>query len=137
MLLPACARGLLEARKTKAKFSFRTYMVDLVQLLKESMTGNGSTACLVCLSQALGNLLMQSKFALDFGEVFAKLSTEPRPVKAKPRTKEIKSSADLLRKAERVLSNPGGGGQFRLLLEAQKQDCKQQQLDILGHFSEQ
>ena len=34
------------------------------------MTGDAATACFVCLSQAPNNL-MQSKFALDFGEAVA------------------------------------------------------------------
>mmetsp|Transcript_47838 Transcript_47838/g.144696 ORF Transcript_47838/g.144696 Transcript_47838/m.144696 type:complete len:348 (-) Transcript_47838:2931-3974(-) len=134
MMLSACARGLVESRrKPGAKFSFRTYMVDLVQLLKESMTGHASTACFVCLSQTPDNLT-QSKFALDFGEVFAKLSTKPRPAKARSRTKLVKSSAALLREAERMLSNPGGGGSYRVMRQAQKRDC-QQQLDLLRRFS--
>ena len=39
MMLSTCARGLIDARRRKAvkTFSFRTYLVDLVQLLKESM----------------------------------------------------------------------------------------------------
>jgi hypothetical protein len=59
MMLSSCARGLVEARRKgqMKTFSFRTYLVDLVQLLKESMTGAASTACFVCLSQAPANLM--------------------------------------------------------------------------------
>lgn len=46
------------------------------------MTGDAATACFVCLSQAPTNLV-HSKFALDFGEVFAQLSA-PRPRATKP-----------------------------------------------------
>ena len=105
MMLSACARGLNEARrKGKMKsFSFRTYLFDLVQLLKESMTGDASTACFVCLSQAPANL-MQSKIALDFGEVFAKLSNKPLQTRPQPFSKLVKQASGLLREADKVLS---------------------------------
>jgi hypothetical protein len=128
MMLSACARGLAEARrkKTTSTFSFRTYMVDLVQLLQESMTGDASTACFVCLSQAPDNL-MQSKFALDFGEVFAKLVNQPRRVKPQCCAALIKSVEALLGEANKVLDNSGGGrDRFRVMREAQKFDCLQQ-----------
>ena len=125
-MLSACARALVEARRRKTKISFRSYMVDLVLLLQESMTGDASTACFVCLSQARANL-MQSKFALEFGEVFAKLCCKPRRVKEQARAKLVHAATALLHDADRVLSGSGGGGStFRAMREAQKRDCEQQ-----------
>merc|ERR1712113_1120327 len=72
-MLSACVRELVASRKNKTKFSFRTYLFDLVMLLQESLTGSALTAIFVCLSQAPDNLT-QSKFALDFGEVFSQLT---------------------------------------------------------------
>ncbi|KAK3234898.1 hypothetical protein CYMTET_54874 [Cymbomonas tetramitiformis] len=103
MMLSSCARQLVEARrKRKMKsFSFRTFLVDLVMLLKESMTGTASTACFVCLSQAPANL-SQSKYALDFGEVFANLSMRPEARPREPRKKLVRATRELLQEAEKV-----------------------------------
>ena len=124
-MLGACVRALIEHRKkkSKGKFSYRAYMVDLVQLLQESLSGTASTACFVCLSQAPDNLT-QSKFALDFGETFAMLSTRPQRTKPTPRAKLAKPAEKLLGEAEAVLAR-GGGGKFRAMREAQKRDCEQ------------
>ena len=78
-MLSACARGLVQARRAKTIFSFRAYMVDLVILLQESMTGEAATACFTCISQAPKNL-QSSKNALDFGKTFAKLYNKPKQV---------------------------------------------------------
>lgn len=132
MMLSSCARALVEARKKgqMKSFSFRTYLVDLVQLLKESMTGTAATACFVCLSQAPANL-QQSKFALDFGEVFARLSSRPTPQPAVPRSKLEKDARALLLEAERVLATPQQGGKFKIVRMAQKRDCEQL-LELFG-----
>ena len=45
----------------------------LVPLLADSLTGDALTARFVCVSQAPDNV-MQSKIALEFGEVFSKLT---------------------------------------------------------------
>merc|ERR1719482_277436 len=76
-MLSTCVRDLVAARKSKKKFSFRAYLFDLIMLLQESLTGSAYTAIIVCLSQAPDNLT-QSKFALDFGEVFSHLPS-PQP----------------------------------------------------------
>mmetsp|Transcript_17866 Transcript_17866/g.29785 ORF Transcript_17866/g.29785 Transcript_17866/m.29785 type:complete len:444 (+) Transcript_17866:145-1476(+) len=133
MMLSSCVRGLVEARRkgTAHTFSFKAYLGDLHQLLKQSMTGEASTACFVCLSQAPDNL-MQSKFALDFGEVFAKLSMRPVRQKQQPRTKLIREATAMLSEAERVLSN-GGGGRYKMMRIAQSQDARQQ-LALLQQF---
>ena len=57
--LSACARRLVEEqRKNGAKnFSFKAFIVDLVPLLQESMSGEALTACFVCMSQAPDNVM--------------------------------------------------------------------------------
>ena len=91
--LSACARRLVEEqRKNGGKnFSFKAFIVDLVPLLQESMSGEALTACFVCMSQAPDNV-MQSKIALDFGEVFAKLN--PRPPRQAAAVKRAKLVAE-------------------------------------------
>mmetsp|Transcript_30270 Transcript_30270/g.70694 ORF Transcript_30270/g.70694 Transcript_30270/m.70694 type:complete len:440 (+) Transcript_30270:372-1691(+) len=127
MMLSTCARQLTQARRSKGGgkgFSFRAYMVDLVQLLQESMSGDASTACFVCLSQAPANLT-QSKFSLDFGEVFSRLSTQPKRRRPQHRAALARSASKLLLQAEDVLKS-GGGGKYRVMREAQAFDCRQQ-----------
>ena len=69
MQLSRCVRELVQYRKhgSRGKFSFSSYMVDLVFMLSESMTGAAHTAIFVCLSQAPANN-MQTSNALEFGE---------------------------------------------------------------------
>ena len=57
--LSTCARNLVaEQRKNGAKnFSFKAFIVDLVPLLQESMSGEALTACFVCMSQAPDNVM--------------------------------------------------------------------------------
>merc|ERR1740121_10121 len=86
MMLGQCVRAYVEAKRQGKKISFRAYLFDLVLLLQESITGHALTACFVCLSQAPDNTL-QSKYALDFGEVFAQLCfrsrrCDPEPLQA-------------------------------------------------------
>lgn len=126
MMLSSCARQLVEARRKRntSSFSFRTFLVDLVMLLKESMTGTAATACFVCLSQAPPNL-MQSKFALDFGEVFAQLSSRPTPLPPKPHAKVRQATLVLLREAEKALGSSNSKNKFQVIRAAQKRDCEQ------------
>jgi len=72
------------------------YIGDLVPLLTDSMTGDALTALFVCVSQAPDNV-MQSKIALEFGEVFSKLSMGKKQQKEEPRGKIVK---ELLAKQE-------------------------------------
>ena len=134
MMLSSCARQLVDAqRKGKASsFSFKSFIVDLVLLLKESMSGEAATACFVCLSQAPDNL-MQSKFALDFGEVFAKLDPRPRRVKPVPRAVLFKEATSLYAEAKAALGSGNGGGKYRMMRIAQ-QRAGEQALDVLARF---
>ena len=86
--------------------------------------GDAATACFVCLSQAPDNLT-QSKFALEFGETFAKLVTSPVRVKPVPRAKIEKEAGALLKEASAVLATPSQGGKFAGMRVAQKNDCEQ------------
>ena len=135
MLLSSCARALLEARRRKRPFSFRAYLHDLPLLLQDSMTGAAATACFVCLSQAPDNTL-QSKYALDFGEVFAKLSAKPVRAPAVPLTKILKPLTGLLTEAERKLAGPGpksGGNRYAMLRLGQAKHCEQR-LAVMKRF---
>jgi hypothetical protein len=128
-MLGQCARQLVEARrkggaKAVKTFSFRAFIGDLVPLLSESMIGDAATACFVCLSQAPDNLT-QSKYALEFGEVFSKLVTIPRRLPAVPRANIEKEVVALLKEAKKVLATPSGGGKVKSLREAQVRDCEQ------------
>ena len=127
---------LLQAlRKDGARnFSFRSFIVDLVALLQESMTGDAATACFVTLSLAPDNL-MQSKFALDFGEVFARLRARPRPAKPQPRARLLKDAKKMHAEAKAVLGSAGGGGKYRVLRMAQLRDAEQQ-LELLARFGD-
>ena len=87
------------------------------------MSGEALTACFVCMSQAPDNLT-QSKYALEFGEVFAKLVVSPRLVKPVARMKIEKEATALLKEADGVLRG-GGGGKFKSMRVAQKFDCEQ------------
>jgi len=60
-----------------------------------SLTGDAHTAIFVCLSQAPKNN-MQSSVALDFGEVFSKLSINPRAKRWTKKSKmKLKAAATL------------------------------------------
>ena len=59
--LSTCARRLVEEQRKKTfsfkNFSFKAFIVDLVPLLQESMSGEALTACFVCMSQAPDNVM--------------------------------------------------------------------------------
>lgn len=130
LMLSACVRELLEFRKKKSnkdkRFSTRLYMVDLVPLLQKSMTGEASTACFVNISQAPKNL-MQSKFALEFGETFAKLKQTPKPNRPQMRSNLVKAAEALKAEATKVLNRANGRkrDRFTIMRESQIRDCEQ------------
>ena len=131
MQLSACARNLVhEMRRNGGRnFSFKAFIVDLVPLLQESMTGEAITACFVCLSQAPDNL-MHSKFALDFGEVFAKLHTRPRRVPAQPLAKLLAEARQLYGSGSMC-----GSGRYAMMRHAMGRDGEQQ-LALLCRFGD-
>ena len=70
----ASAGGKTKSKGGKQKLAHTAgYIGDLVPLLADSLTGDALTALFVCVSQAPDNV-MQSKIALEFGEVFSKLT---------------------------------------------------------------
>ena len=110
-MLSACVRALVEQRrrekrnKTKPKkFSFRTYVFDLILLLSESMIGSALTCVIVCCSQAPSNA-SQTYNALDFGSVFSKLTVRGKQVKSVKRDKFKRDAMKLKEDAERVLAS--------------------------------
>ena len=77
---------------------------------------------------------LQSKIALDFGEVFAKLNPKPpRQAAAVKRAKLVAEASSLNKEATNVLRGAGGGGRYKMMRIAQAADSKQQ-LEILGRF---
>ena len=116
-MLSQCVRQLIEARRRGPKalkaFSFRAFIGDLVPLLSASLVGDAATACFVCLSQAPDNLT-QSKFALEFGETFAKLVTNPVRASPFPARRSKRRRPRCSAKATAVLGTPSRGGKFEL-----------------------
>jgi hypothetical protein len=105
------------------KFSFRSYLFDLIQLLSESMTGSALTAVIVCLSQAPSNA-SQTNHALNFGGAFAKLQMRGRLVKVLNMTAEIKRIQRVKMEAQRVLET-STAAKYIAIREAQIYDADQ------------
>lgn len=113
------------------KFSFRSYLFDLIQLLSESMTGSALTAVIVCLSQAPSNA-SQTNHALMFGSAFAKLRMRGRLVKVLNTTEEIKRIQRVKKEAERVLAT-STAAKYIAIREAQIYDADQT-LEVLNRI---
>jgi len=124
MMLSSCVRALIEARKKGKTISFRAYLFDLVLLLQESLTGEAMTACFVCVSQAPDNLT-QTKFALDFGEVFAQLSpSSGRAVPLSPLEALAANARKTVETSKAALAK-GSGGKYAMMREGQVMDGQQ------------
>lgn len=122
MMLSRCIRDLVASRKSKGHFSFRSYLVDLVQLLMESLTGRASTLVIVCCSAAPANG-PNSSAALEFGEVFSRLRVRPpSSVTGKPIADVRKQAIRGLREAEDAGATKGKFAQIR---RNQANDCRQ------------
>ena len=120
MMLSSCIRNLVQSRRSGTPFSFRAFLCDLPLLLQESISGSASTACVVCLSQAPEHA-HSSKIALDFGEVFSKLKTQPR--QNRPRSRVV-----MLANAPSRGGGGGGGGggnKYTILADARGRDGEQ------------
>ena len=123
-MLSSCVRTLVEARKKGKTISFRAYLFDLVLLLQESLTGDAMTACFVCVSQAPDNAT-QTKFALEFGEVFAQLSpSSGRAVPPAPLAKLASDARKTVEAGKAALAR-GNGGKYALMREGQIMDGQQ------------
>jgi len=141
MQLSRCVRELVQYRKrgSRGTFSFNSYLVDLVFMLSESLTGSAHTAIFVCLSQAPKNN-MQSSVALDFGEVFSKLSIRPRVKKWKKMAKMKLQAAGTLAGAKAALSTAaasraGGAGNRHVQKRKAQVVMARQLLDVLKQFN--
>ena len=105
-------------------------MFDLVMLLQESLTGFASTAIFVCASQAPLNA-MHSKFALEFGEVFSRLTVKERAQKPESRAAILKRAQEMLASATAACARPlpakaaphSGMARTRTMREAQGKDA--------------
>ena len=91
-------------------------------LLQESISGSASTACFVCLSQAPDNA-QSSKTALDFGEVFSKLKTQPR--RNRPMSRAVMLANAPRRGGGDGGSGGGGGNRYAILADARGRDREQ------------
>lgn len=124
MMLSSCVRALVEARKKGKTISFRAYLFDLVLLLQESLTGDAMTACFVCVSQAPDNAT-QTKFVLDFGEVFAQLSpSRGRAVLPAPLAALAANTRKTIETSKAALAK-GSAGKYALMREGQIMDGQQ------------
>lgn len=133
IMLSQAVRALVQHRKrvkkgSKSKFTFRAFMVDLVFLLSESLTGHALTAIFVCVSQAPANA-SQTVNALDFGKEFAKLTVTPRKVKPKSLRALVKEAKAGHKEAARALegmnAKKGVKNRFRAVREGQMRDFTQ------------
>lgn len=140
MQLSRCVRELVQYRRqgSRGHFSFNSYLVDLVFMLSESLVGSAHTAIFVCLSQAPRNN-MQSSVALDFGEVFSKLSIRPSANKWKKKAKLKLQAAATLTGAKAALGNAerssGGGARNKHVPKRRAQIVMSRQLlNVLKQF---
>merc|ERR1719232_583552 len=104
MMLHAAIRAYVQSQKKKQKFSFRSYLFDLVMLLSESITGNALTTVFVCVSQAPSNTSITAN-ALDFGKVFSKLTVHKRQVTPIQYEKKEQNAREKLKMAQTALAN--------------------------------
>lgn len=107
------------------------YLGDLVPLLADSLTGDALTALFVCVSQAPDNA-MQSKIALDFGEVFSKLTMGRKRQKAEARATLLKELQAKKAANDATLAK-GVAGKFMAVRRGMQLDYNQV-LATLGNF---
>eukprot|EP00293_Proteomonas_sulcata_P007062 CAMPEP_0184300266 /NCGR_PEP_ID=MMETSP1049-20130417/10712_1 /TAXON_ID=77928 /ORGANISM="Proteomonas sulcata, Strain CCMP704" /LENGTH=323 /DNA_ID=CAMNT_0026610937 /DNA_START=393 /DNA_END=1364 /DNA_ORIENTATION=+ len=134
-MLSQCVRNLVSCSKSGRKtFSFRGYVGDLVPLLSESLVGSAMTLVVVCISSAVANA-GQSVNALEFGEVFSKLTVHPRGVETEKVT-TMKRNAEALRDSAEQALKDSNTTKYAVVRDAQIRQA-QQVLDILnclGHL---
>eukprot|EP00944_MAST-04C_sp_MAST-4C-sp1_P012881 g12881.t1 len=128
MMLGQAIRALLDARRSKRKFSFRAYLFDLVLLLSESLTGEALTAVFICVSQAPANAATTFN-TLDFGKMFSKLKLRKKKVKPVSIKRLVSGATKLLNDAEKALKN-NPPAKYRMMRQGQVID-NQQKLNIL------
>eukprot|EP00941_MAST-03F_sp_MAST-3F-sp1_P005038 g5038.t1 len=131
VMLSTAVRELVRLRKSnrgggvknKKRFSFRTYLFDLVLLLSESLTGKAFTAVFVCLSQSPANA-SQSVNALDFGKEFSKLGTKAARTPVMKLETLIKEAKKLKRESKCALEK-NIPEKFKMIRGAQMTDAEQ------------
>lgn len=99
------------------------YLGDLVPLLADSLTGDALTAVFVCVSQAPDNVA-QSKIALDFGQVFSKLTVGTRQQPLQARAKLIKELLAKQQENDATLAR-GVAGKFQAVRMGKQLDYNQ------------
>ena len=125
-MLSTAVRAMVRSKRSKARVSSRSFLVDLVALLEQSLTGTAITAVFICISQAPANA-SQSKHSLDFGSQFAKL---PIGRKRAARWRKVRGLADELEAESRahlaMLAAGIKGARYQALRGAMATDCAQQ-----------
>ena len=125
-MLSTAVRAIVRSKRTKARVTSRAFLVDLVPLLEQSLTGTAITAVFICVSQAPANA-SQSKHSLDFGSQFAKLpigrkrAARWRKVGSLPAELEAESRAHLA-----MIAGGVKGKRYQALRGAMATDCAQQ-----------
>ncbi|GMI17576.1 hypothetical protein TrLO_g3920 [Triparma laevis f. longispina] len=126
MMLSTCIRDIVRALKSRSwdgHISYRKYLVPLVPLLSESLTGEAPSLIVVCLSQAPANV-MQCKFALDFGFTFSNLAVGSRKKRPERLAKLERIARETKAGAEAALEGAHSQSKTRNLREAQLVDSK-------------
>jgi len=125
-MLGAAVRQLVASKRSKAHVSLRTYIMDLVLLLGDSLKGHALTAVFICISQAPANT-SQCKHALNFGRDYSRL-----PVGRKRRSpwrkvgKLPQELAATARGHKAKLAAGVKGGRYQAMRRAMAVDCQQQ-----------
>ncbi|GMH60252.1 hypothetical protein TL16_g03010 [Triparma laevis f. inornata] len=126
MMLSTCIRDIVRALKSRSwdgHISYRKYLVPLVPLISESLTGEAPSLIVVCLSQAPANV-MQCKFALDFGFTFSNLAVGSRKKRPERLAKLERIARETKAGAEAALEGAHSQSKTRNLREAQLVDSK-------------
>ena len=130
MMLSKCVRDLVEFKNSPDKFSFRSYVFELIMLLQESLVGTALTLVVICCSSAPANAANSAQ-ALEFGEVFSRLSVRSGGPAAGEPLEVVRRRA--LQELEASESGAAGKTKFALLRQNQTRDHRQllALLDIL------
>ena len=124
MMLGQCVVDLVsERKKGKQMRAFRAYKVNLIPLLSESLSGNALTALFVCISQAEANV-SQSKFSMDFGKNFSRLTIKRKRVKPVNRKEVLKQIKHDYEHGKHHLKRPPSD-KYKAMRKARAFECLQ------------
>jgi len=137
MMLSKCVRELVDVRRKRQPFEHlcrNPLNGDLVALLDGSLTGSAFTAIFICVSQAPSNA-QQSRFALEFGEVFSRLTMDRLQPMPRMSMKKLRHNAKAcLAENESTLSS-ARAGKYTVRRQAMARDSLAQ-LAVLEQLSQ-